>query len=160
MYPFQRGLSGEGWVRWRLSFSLPFPAAGSASPTLALPLKGGREERLPLPLTCDADSRARRPPDGSALTPTPLPAGEGALVFPSPLEGEGGPEPVEGPGEGAHGPPGGLPHNVHHTFRGGGKNDSRSPGGKCLQHEERGHPGCDSLRAGSPHSSLRARLRI
>ena len=29
-------------------------------------------------------------------------------VFPSPLEGEGGPEPVEGPGEGADGPPGGA----------------------------------------------------
>ncbi len=56
--------------------------------------------------TCDADSRAR-PPDGSAL-PHPLPAGAGLLsfpclspVFPSPLEGEGGPELVEGPGEGA-----------------------------------------------------------
>ena len=38
------------------------------------------------------------------VRPSPQPLslqGRGALVFPSPLEGEGGPEPVEGPGEGA-----------------------------------------------------------
>ena len=74
---------------------------------MQIPGLGGPQPVRPSPQPLSQRER------GSCLSLSP--------VFPSPLEGEGGPEPVEGPGEGADGPPGGAgdPMGITRLGRGG-----------------------------------------
>ena len=86
------------------------------------------------------------PVPSSPLTPTPLPEGEGLLSYPRPL-GEGGPELVEGPGEGAEGISGvagsrsGQPQGAAPTVSGGSvrfdiETDVPHVGGNAAQRRE------------------------